>query len=75
MLALQNKAAAEFPPKLEDHPGSFELSFAVDDVDGTFKRWKDSGVEMVTEPMDLPFGRYFMARDPEGRYLSAYRFK
>ena len=58
----------------EKQPGSVELSFAVDDVDGTWKRWKEKGVEMVTDPMDLPFGRYFMAKDPEGHYLSAYRF-
>jgi predicted enzyme related to lactoylglutathione lyase len=49
-----------------------ELSFEVDDVDDIWKRWKEQGVEIVTEPMDLPFGRYFMAKDPEGHYLSAY---
>jgi len=73
LVALQDKATAQFPPKLEEQPGSVELSFEVDDVDGTWKRWKEQGVEIVTEPMDLPFGRYFMAKDPEGHYLSAYR--
>jgi len=24
--------------------------------------------------MDIAPGRYFLAKDPEGRYLSAYRF-
>ena len=28
----------------------------------------------VGEPVDLSFGRYFMAKDPEGHYLSVYRF-
>lgn len=74
LIALQDKAAARFPPKDEEQAGSVELSFAVDDVDGTWRHWKDLGVEMVSEPMDLPFGRYFMARDPEGHYLSVYRF-
>src|SRR5258708_4059213 len=74
MVGLQDKTTSRLPPKLEEHPGSVELSFAVDDVDGTWKRWKEKGVEMVTEPMDLPFGRYFLARDPEGHYLSVYRF-
>ena|SRR5258708_22234486 len=74
MVGLQDKKASRLPPNQEKQPGSVELSFAVDDVDETWKRWKDKGVEMVTEPMDLPFGRYFMAKDPEGHYLSAYRF-
>ncbi|HEV8190104.1 MAG TPA: VOC family protein [Ktedonobacterales bacterium] len=74
LVALQDKTAAKFPPRLEEQAGSVELSFEVDDVDGTWKRWKEQGVELVTDPMDLPFGRYFMAKDPEGHYLSAYRF-
>lgn len=74
MLALQDIAAARFPPAWEKQPGSMELSFEVDDVDGTWQRWKEEGVELVADPMDLPFGRYFMARDPEGHYLSVYRF-
>jgi predicted enzyme related to lactoylglutathione lyase len=73
LLALQDKATAKFPPKDEEHAGGVELSFAVDDVDGTWRRWQARGVTLVTEPMDLPFGRYFMARDPEGYYLSVYR--
>jgi predicted enzyme related to lactoylglutathione lyase len=51
-----------------------ELSFEVDDVDGTWRRWQALGVELVGEPVDLSFGRYFMAKDPEGHYLSVYRF-
>jgi predicted enzyme related to lactoylglutathione lyase len=74
LVALQDKLAARFPPKDEEQSGSVELSFEVEDVDGTWKRWKDNGVEMVSEPMDLPFGRYFLAKDPEGHYLSVYRF-
>ena len=74
MLALQDKMASRLPPGREDAAGSVEVSFEVEDVDGTWTAWKDKGVEMVTEPMDLPFGRYFMARDPEGHYLSVYRF-
>ncbi len=74
LLALQDKATAQFPPKSEERPGSVELSFEVDDVDGTWRLWKEQGVELVTDPIDLPFGRYFMAKDPEGCYLSVYRF-
>lgn len=74
LIGLQDKGAARLPPKDEDRPGGIELSFAADDVDATWQRWKDQGVEMLTEPMDLPFGRYFMAKDPDGYYLSVYRF-
>ncbi len=74
LVALQDKTAARFPPKEETQPGSVELSFEVDDVDGTWQRWQDMGVELVSDPTDLPFGRYFMAKDPEGHYLSVYRF-
>lgn len=73
LLALQDATAARLPPKNETQPGSVELSFAVDDVDATWHHWKEKGVEIVTDPTDMPFGRYFMARDPEGHYLSAYR--
>src|SRR5207244_3718595 len=74
MLGLQDSAASRLPPGREQQSGSVELSFEVDDVDGTWKRWKEKGVELVTDPMDMPYGRYFMAKDPEGHYLSAYRF-
>jgi predicted enzyme related to lactoylglutathione lyase len=73
VIGLQDRASAKFPPGLEK-PGSIELSFEVEDVDVTWKHWQDKGVEMVADPMDLPFGRYFMAKDPEGYYLSVYRF-
>lgn len=73
LLALQDKAASVLPPGKEIQPGSVELSFEVDDVDTTWQRWKEMSVEIVTDPTDMPFGRYFMARDPEGHYLSAYR--
>ncbi len=74
MIGLQDAAASQLPPGREKQPGTMELSFEVDDVDATWKSWKEKGVEMVTEPLTLPFGRYFLAKDPEGHYLSAYRF-
>ncbi len=74
LIGLQDKATSAFPPGLEDRPGSIELSFEVDDVDATWQFWQERGVELVSEPVDLPFGRYCMAKDPDGHYLSAYRF-
>ncbi|MHB8630150.1 MAG: VOC family protein [Aggregatilineales bacterium] len=52
--------------------GCTEIGFLVDDVDATFKRWKAKGVEIVTEPEDKPFGRYFLAKDPEGHFLDVF---
>lgn len=74
-IGLQDRATSKLPPALQKEPGDVELSFEVEDVDATWKSWKEKGVEIVTEPMDLPFGRYFLARDCEGHYLSAFRFK
>jgi len=74
MIGLQDKASSKLPPGREDQPGGVELSFEVEDVDATWQQWKANGVQIVAEPMELPFGRYMMAQDPEGHYLSAYRF-
>jgi predicted enzyme related to lactoylglutathione lyase len=74
LVALQDKAGARFPPGHETGPGSVELSFEVADVDATWQHLKDQGIERLSDPVDLPFGRYFIAKDPEGHYLSVYRF-
>ena len=74
IIGLQDKKSTPLPSAQEQHPGSVELSFEGEDVDATYKRWKEKGVEMITEPADMPFGRYFLAKDPEGHYLSAFRF-
>ncbi len=74
IIGLQDKKSTPLPPAQEQHSGSVELSFAVEDVDALHKNWKEKGVEIITEPADMPFGRYFLAKDPEGHYLSAYRF-
>lgn len=73
MVGLQDKAASKLPPAHEP-TGSVELSFEDANIDETWKRWQEMGVELVAEPMDLPFGRYCLAKDSEGHYLSLYRF-
>jgi predicted enzyme related to lactoylglutathione lyase len=74
LLGLQNKDASQLAPKYEEQSGGVELSFEVDDVDSVWQRWKEKGVEIVADPIDLPFGRYFLAKDPDGHYVSIYRF-
>ena len=63
------------PPGLAGQPGGVELGLEVADVDAVFHEWKEKGVQTVTPPMDLPFGRTFVARDPEGHLIRVYRMK
>lgn len=71
MLALQD--AATLPPGVAGKPGGSEVGLLVDDVDGTCQAWQAKGVTIVIPPIDLPFGRSFVARDPEGHLLRVYR--
>ncbi len=73
LFALQSIAV--LPPGQAHPAGSFEIGFEVDDVDATYAVWKAKGVEMVSAPTDKPFGREFLAKDPEGHYLSVYRLR
>ena len=73
-IGLQDKKSTPLPSAHAEHAGNIELSFAVDDVDAVYKQWTEKGVEIVAEPADLPFGRYMLAKDPEGHFISAYRF-
>ena len=73
-IGLQDKKSSDLPSAQAEHAGNIELGFAVEDVDATYKQWKANDVEIIAEPADMPFGRYMLAKDPEGHYLSAYRF-
>lgn len=53
-------------------PLGAELYLQVDDVDETYRVWKEREVEMVTEPSTQPFGRSFSFKDPDGRVLYAW---
>lgn len=48
-------------------------AFALDDIDQTYADWQANGVEMVTEIKDMPFGRTFLFRTPEGHILGAWK--
>lgn len=46
---------------------TFGTYVMVDDVDAHFEQAKGAGAEIVSEPVDQPFGhRSYSARDPEG---------
>jgi predicted enzyme related to lactoylglutathione lyase len=51
---------------------SFDTALQVSDVDGVYAAWKAAGVEMVNEPRDMPFGRTFLFRTPDGHILRVY---
>ena len=55
-------------PGLIDVPGRrISLWVYVDDCDATVERLRDSGVEIVAEPADQPWGeRVARVRDPDG---------
>lgn len=46
------------------------VHFHTDDLDGTFEKVRDAGVEIVSEPADQPWGtRDFAVRDPSGNLI------
>jgi predicted enzyme related to lactoylglutathione lyase len=53
--------------------GSVEIGLIVDDVDRVWQAWKAKGVNVLTQPADLPFGRAFDACDPEGHCLTVFK--
>ncbi len=53
--------------------GSAEIGLVVDDVDQVWQDWHSKGVNVLTKPADLPFGRAFDATDPEGHFLTVFK--
>lgn len=52
--------------------GGMEIDFSVGDsadVDRLCATWKGKGVHIVQEPNDAPYGRNFLALDPDGNRL------
>lgn len=54
--------------------GSIELGFRRDHdaVDACHAKWTAQGVAMMMPPTDRPFGRSFVALDPDGHRLRIY---
>ena len=49
----------------------FDTALVVADTDEAYNTWRAAGVEMVSEPTDMPFGRTFLFRTPDGHILRA----
>ena len=48
---------------------NFDAALYVDDIDAAYSQWQAAGVEMLGEPRDMPFGRTFLFRTPDGHVL------
>ncbi|MFO1305531.1 MAG: VOC family protein [Burkholderiales bacterium] len=70
MLGLWSRHAVE--PAASCAGGGAEVAFTVDGadaVDRTHADWKGRGVAIAQAPVDLDFGRTFVALDPDGHRL------
>ncbi len=58
-----------------EHEGieqSFDSAIRVNDVDAKYQELQTAGVEMVSSPQDMPFGRTFLFRTPDGHVLRVF---
>lgn len=44
----------------------FDTAFFVNDVDAAYAQLQSKGVELINAPRDMPFGRTFLFRTPDG---------
>lgn len=57
-------------------PGQGEIVFSADSseqVDALCSLWREKGLEIVQDPVEMDFGYTFVARDPDGHRLRVYR--
>lgn len=69
MLAIQTI----IPSSGEAVKQPFIPGLAVDDADKTHAAFLAGGVEVLEKPRDLPYGRTFLFRTPDGHVLRAYQ--
>ncbi len=48
---------------------NFDTALEVDDVDAIYAEWKENGVEILTDVIEMPFGRTFLSRTPDNHIL------
>jgi predicted enzyme related to lactoylglutathione lyase len=73
MLGLWARKTVE--PTALAQAGASEVAFAVSDaaaVKATFADWKQRGLKMIQEPVQMNFGHTFVANDPDGHRLRVY---
>ncbi|MDB6081742.1 MAG: glyoxalase/bleomycin resistance protein/dioxygenase [Chlamydiia bacterium] len=71
MLGLWSKYTAE--PRVEAQAGALEVCFPVDDVDALYEAWGKKRVTIAQKPVDMDFGRTFVALDLDGHRIRIYK--
>ena len=51
---------------------SFDTGILVEDVDAAYTHLQNVNVETISKPQDMPFGRTFLFRTPDGHVLRLY---
>ena len=51
---------------------AFDTGLAVEDSDAYYAQLQAAGVEVIGEPHDMPFGRTFFFRTPDGHVLRVF---
>ncbi|OHX11694.1 VOC family protein [Chromobacterium sphagni] len=72
-LGLWSRDAVE--PAAMAPGGAGELVFALPDsatLDECHRRWQALGLPLLQPPVEMDFGRTFVAQDPDGHRLRAY---
>ncbi|QIX28199.1 VOC family protein [Nocardioides sp. JQ2195] len=61
-------------PQGSDDAARWDVTFAVDDADAIAARVEELGGEVLQKPMDLPWVRATVVRDPQGAVFTASQF-
>lgn len=72
-LGLWSRHTVE--PRAEAAGGGGEIGFTVDEaasVDATHADWSARGLKILQQPLDMDFGRTFVALDPDGHRLRVF---
>ena len=69
LLVHERAAARDDGPPNEDH-----FAIVVDDLDETCTALASSGLGLLVEPRDYPWGRSAYLRDPDGRLVELAQF-
>jgi predicted enzyme related to lactoylglutathione lyase len=70
-LGLWSKRSAE--PAVQVTGGGCEICFHTDQVDQCYEQWQAMQIPMAQTPIDMDFGRTFVALDPDGHRIRVYR--
>ena len=73
MLGLWSRKAVE--PAATGQAGAGEVAFTVEDiaaVNATYADWKQRGLQILQEPVQMDFGHTFVAADPDGHRLRVF---